>query len=151
MQVTDFLDVTFNLKNGKYYPFRKSNNEPLYIHAQSNHPPSIIKEIPNMINKRISEISCDEEQFEKAKPMYEKALENSGYKAKLKYVPKAPNPRRNRKSQIIRFNPPLIGVELYKTLKYILIISYMILNHKQVALIIFLNYISLSSDIIMFI
>ena len=60
LQITDFLDVTFNLKNGKYYPFRKPNNDPLYINAFSNHPKNIIKEIRNMIGKRISEISCDE-------------------------------------------------------------------------------------------
>ena len=29
LQTTDFLDVTFNLKNGKYYPFRKPNNDPM--------------------------------------------------------------------------------------------------------------------------
>ena len=60
LQITDFLDVTFNLKNGKYYPFRKPNNDPLYINAFSNHPKNIIKEIRNMIGERISEISCDE-------------------------------------------------------------------------------------------
>ena len=58
-----------------------------------------------MINKRISEISCDEEQFEKAKPMYEKALGKSGYKTSFKYV-KTPQPKRNRKRKIIWYNPP---------------------------------------------
>ena len=29
---TDFLDVSFNLDTGKYFPFKKSNNKPLYIH-----------------------------------------------------------------------------------------------------------------------
>ena len=28
---TDFLDVTFNLNSGKYWPYRKPNNPPLYI------------------------------------------------------------------------------------------------------------------------
>ena len=37
---TDFLGVTFNLVTGKYFPFRKVNNKPLYIIAKSNHPPS---------------------------------------------------------------------------------------------------------------
>ena len=36
LQITDFLDATFNLKSGKYYPFRKPNNDPLYINAQKN-------------------------------------------------------------------------------------------------------------------
>ena len=49
--VTDFLDVTFDLKSGTYYPYRKPNNELLYINKHSNHPPSIIKQIPSMISK----------------------------------------------------------------------------------------------------
>ena len=40
---TDFLGVSFNLNTGKYFPFQKPNNTPLYIHSKSNHPPSIIK------------------------------------------------------------------------------------------------------------
>ena len=38
LQIKDFLEVTSNLKNKKYCPFRKSNNDPLYINALSNHP-----------------------------------------------------------------------------------------------------------------
>jgi hypothetical protein len=30
-QVINFLDVTFNLCDGKHLPFRKPNNDPLYI------------------------------------------------------------------------------------------------------------------------
>ena len=48
----DFLDVTFNLKTGKYFPFRKPNNNRLYINCKSNHPPPIIKELPKMVNKK---------------------------------------------------------------------------------------------------
>ena len=33
---TDFLDVTFNLPTGTYYPYNKPNNALLYIHAQSS-------------------------------------------------------------------------------------------------------------------
>ena len=53
LAITDFLDVTFDLKFGTYYPYRKQNNEILYVHKQSNHPPSIIKQIPSMISKRV--------------------------------------------------------------------------------------------------
>ena len=51
---TDFLDVSFNLNTGKYFPFKKPNNAPLYIHSKSNHPPSIIKQLPSMTNKRMT-------------------------------------------------------------------------------------------------
>ena len=78
---TDFLDVTFNLLTGKYFPFRKVNNKPLYINAKSNHSDTTIKELPKMINKRLSELSCNQEEFDKAKPSYEEALSESNYKA----------------------------------------------------------------------
>ena len=35
----NFLDVTFNLQSDKYWPYRKPNDHPLYIHSRSNHPP----------------------------------------------------------------------------------------------------------------
>ena len=71
---TDFLDVTFNLVTEKFFPFRKPSNQPLYINAKSNHPPTILRNLPNMINKRLSELPCSEEEYEKAKPSYEIAL-----------------------------------------------------------------------------
>ena len=35
---TDILDVTFNLAMGKFFPFRKPNNVPLYMNVKPNHP-----------------------------------------------------------------------------------------------------------------
>ena len=32
----DFVDVTFNLVTGKFFPYQKSNNKQLYINAKSN-------------------------------------------------------------------------------------------------------------------
>ena len=71
---TDFLDVTFDLKSATYYPYRKQNNEILYLHKQSNHPPSIIKQIPSMISKRVSDISSDSDHFNKTAPDNNTAL-----------------------------------------------------------------------------
>ena len=34
---TNFLDVTLDLRSGRYWPFRKPNDRPLYIHRLSNH------------------------------------------------------------------------------------------------------------------
>ena len=36
---TDFLDITLNLTTGKYWPYRKPGDIPLYINAKLNHPP----------------------------------------------------------------------------------------------------------------
>ena len=103
---TDFLDVTFNLTSGKFFPHRKPNNTPLYINVKSNHPPSIIKDLPKMINKRLSDLSCNKEEFDKAKPLYEKSLHESGYKTSMSYAQTEVKNSRNRSRNIIWFNPP---------------------------------------------
>ena len=38
---TDFFDITLNLASRRYWPYRKPNDNPLYMHAHSNHPPCI--------------------------------------------------------------------------------------------------------------
>ena len=75
----DFSDVSFNLITGKYFPLKKPNNAPIYIHSESTHTLSIIKQLPLMTNKRISSLPCDEIEFNKGKITYETALKNSGY------------------------------------------------------------------------
>ena len=80
LQIKDFPDVTFKLKKGKYYPFKKTKQSPIIRQCSlSNHPKNIIKEISNMISKLVSEICCDKHEFEKAKGDYNKALENCGF------------------------------------------------------------------------
>ena len=54
LHVVNFLDVTFDLSTGKYKPYRKPNDDPLYINKHSNHPSSILRQLPTSINKRIS-------------------------------------------------------------------------------------------------
>ena len=101
-----FLDVTFNASTGKYWPFRKPNSILQYIHTQSNHPPNIKKQLPTMIEKRLSSIACDENEFNKAAPAYNQAIEKSSYKHNLVFqATKTENPR-NRKRNITWFNPP---------------------------------------------
>ena len=39
----DFLDVTLNIENKKFWPYRKPNSEILYINKNSNHPKNIKK------------------------------------------------------------------------------------------------------------
>ena len=125
LSVTDFLDVTLDLNTGKFYPYRKPNNKPMYINSNSNHPPSIVKQLPIIVNKRISDLSFNEKEFHKAKPMYENALESSGFQFELKYNPmNQNNKRRNRSRKIIWFNPPFnanvntnIGKEFLKIVR----------------------------------
>ena len=74
LHITEYLDVTFNLKTGKYYPYRKQNNSLRYIHKQSNHPPPIIQQIPSIISKRLPDIYSDKEHFDIAAPIYNEEL-----------------------------------------------------------------------------
>ena len=99
--ITDFLDVTFDLRTGKYYPYRKVK----YIHKQLNHPPSITKQIPDMISERISNISCDKECFDKAASHYNNALKKSGFNENIKFTPR-PLQRIKRSRNILWFDPP---------------------------------------------
>ena len=81
----NFLDVTLNHSAGTYRPYMKPGNTPLYIHTSSNHPPGIIKNIPLAVNKRLSSISSDAENFNKEIEPYQKALHRNGYTHQLKY------------------------------------------------------------------
>ena len=71
----NFLDVTLDLIKSSFAPYTKPNNTTLYVHAQSNHPPSIIKNTPPpAIYKRLSELSSNEAEFNNAKPPYQEEL-----------------------------------------------------------------------------
>ena len=76
--VVNFLDIQFNLLNGTFKPYRKPNNDPIYVHKDSNHPPQVLKELPKTIGKRISTISSSREIFESSKIEYKNALKISG-------------------------------------------------------------------------
>ena len=47
--LVDFIDVRFNLNDQTSEPYRKPNNEPVYINKQSNHPSNIIADNPKAI------------------------------------------------------------------------------------------------------
>ena len=57
-----------------------------------------------MVGKRLSELSCDENEFNKAKGAYETALKNSGHDPYLQY--NTEKTKRRRKRNVVWFNPP---------------------------------------------
>ena len=76
-----------------------------------------------MISARISENSCNKEEFNNAAPFYNKALSESGYSETITYVEAKPKKKRSRKRNIIWYNPPYssnvknnIGKEFFKLL-----------------------------------
>ena len=104
---TDFLDVQLDLKRNVYLPYSKPNNTPLYINKNSNHPPSVIRQIPSMIEHRLSSLSSNQQLFTQTKPTYEQALTNSGFTDKLQFRETKVNKQgKNRKRKITWYNPP---------------------------------------------
>ena len=95
-EVVDFLDVTFNLKDGTYKPYQKLDNKISYINVQSNHPPNIIKQLLKAIEQRLSNNSSNETIFNEAAPWYEKVLSEAGYDVQLKYNT---NKKTNKKTE----------------------------------------------------
>ena len=108
LKIVNYLDVTFNLTNNSYYPYRKLDNPPRYINIHSNHLPSIIKQVPDAISKRISSLSCNIDEFNKAAPLYNEALKKSGFNDQFSYrsTDHQQQPKNNRQRKVNWLNPP---------------------------------------------
>ena len=98
LQMTNFLDIVFDLQTGRLV---KVNNELLYFHKQSNHPSSITKQIPDIISKRLSNVTCDKECFDNTAPNHRT---HSGFNKNIKSTPQPQKRKRSR--SILWFNPP---------------------------------------------
>ena len=96
-KVVDYLDVTFNVKDGTYKLHHKPDNKITYINVQLNHPPNVIKQLPITIEQRLSNNSSNETIFNEASPLYEKALSEAGYDVKLKYNPNKKTKKKQKK------------------------------------------------------
>ena len=112
-KIIDFLDITMDLRTGVHKPFMKPNNIPLYVHNKSNHPPNIIKNIPESINRRLSNISSNEKIFQKAIPPYQDALKKvdittnwSTNQHPQTITTKTTNRKKEEERNITWFNPP---------------------------------------------
>ena len=89
----------------------------MYVSSNSNHPPSILCNIPESINQRLSNISSCKASFEEEAPHYQEALIKAGYDYKLSFTEKETNESENnmvdeeerkhgRCRNVIWFNPP---------------------------------------------
>ena len=112
LKTVNYLNITLNLNTGTYKPYRKPNDKTLYIHAKSNHPGNILKQLPISIEIRLSNLSSNPGIFHEASKHYQNILNQSAYDYKLQYKP--PNNEKenksksskNRKRNIIWFNTP---------------------------------------------
>ena len=109
LKIVNFLDMTFNLINGSYKPYKKPNDSLLYINENSNHPPQSKKKLPKTTTdyaekqRQIVQKFFKSGDFHASKIEYETALKNSGYKSvhfKYDLVYKN-NSKRNRQRNII--------------------------------------------------
>ena len=81
MKIVNYLDVTLNLNDGSYRPYKKPNEETNYINVNSK-----------VNRKTVITLSSSKEIFEETAPYYEQHLSNCGYKEKLNYRdPTPPN------------------------------------------------------------
>ena len=104
MKMVNYLDVTLNLENSAYRPYQNENNQIENINIESNHPSSIINQLPLSVESRLSS-----EIFNNSVTPYKDALDKSGYKYNFKYqanIIDAANNNKQRKRNIIWFNSP---------------------------------------------
>ena len=110
LKIVTFLDVEMNLDTGTYRLYRKPNNMTVYINRKSNHSPTIIKDLPKAIAKRISDISSSQIFLHESTPLYSDPLRKSGFHGNITFIPKTTNTKTNkkkiRKRKTIWFNPP---------------------------------------------
>ncbi len=122
LKTVNFLDVILSLQTGTHKPYRKPNDKPMYINIDSNHPPSLIRNIPKAVEKRLLELSSNSRIVKQAADTYSGVLKESGYKDEIHYKDsKQENQGRansnqqaengnhrkmSRKRTVIWFNPP---------------------------------------------
>jgi len=115
--------VELDLRNDTHRPYTKPNNTILYVDAKSNHPPSIKKNIPLAVQKRLSLLSSNEQIFYEAATPYQEALKKAGHTHLLVYEKPDPthNAKRTRTRNVTWFNPPFsqtvktnVGAEFLK-------------------------------------
>lgn len=96
------------MDTASYQPYRKPNDEPIYINRLSNHPPTIIKNILQAIGRRISELCSSEEALKNTAPAYNEALKSAGYNQEIEYQDTSATRegKKNRSRKIIWYNPP---------------------------------------------
>ena len=123
--MVNFLDVTQNLSNNSYKSFIKTDQHPSYINVNSNHPKTIIKQVPKAVNYQQMR-----KTFKESSKIYIDALKNSGFKEEFTYLEenianvinkeKNKYDHKNRKRKIIRFNPAFCRLTSINVGKYFL-------------------------------
>lgn len=72
-----------DFEEGRHFPFKKPNNQILYVDKESNHPKTITTTLPGMINTRIQTLSSSKDIFDTYKKPYIEGFKNAGYSPDL--------------------------------------------------------------------
>ncbi|GFO11714.1 hypothetical protein PoB_003821900 [Plakobranchus ocellatus] len=73
-KAVDFLDISFDLRTGTYKPHKKPNTNISYMNKESNHPPSIKRNLAKAIAIRLLNNSSNAEIFHQEAEKYQEAL-----------------------------------------------------------------------------
>ena len=84
-KVVNLIDIRLDLRTAIYKTYKKPNSNLTYIHKQSSHPPSVIKDLRKSINKRLSTNSKHAQIFNEACPSYAEALKKNGFNTNLQF------------------------------------------------------------------
>ena len=125
MTKCNFLDITLDLANKCHMPYKKENSSVIYINKNSNHPTTIKKNLPRMIEERLARLSTNINIFNNAKPCYQNALNNSNFKHKLEYVnntKQKENKKSKRTRNVLFYNPPFCQ-SVRTNIKYRLVVN----------------------------
>ena len=101
LKVANYLDVTFDLNDGSYRPYRKPNHETHYIHIQSDPPPSMAT-VHRKALITIIIITKRHHIMGNVSPANEKLT----YQKQGENIENIENIRKNRKSSITWFKQP---------------------------------------------
>ena len=75
--IVRFCYVQLNFDTSTYQPYRKPDSNPVYLKKISNHPTTILKQLPKSIEKFMLDISSNENVFIQLTPIYQDALQES--------------------------------------------------------------------------
>ena len=103
------IQIASNLNNGTFKPFSKNDSAPRYINISSNHPRSVLRQIPNAVNQRINKLSSGKKIFEENKSRYDDALKDSGFQGRLEYLTPVDLNSRARKNNVGTHTPLKVG------------------------------------------
>ena len=73
LQKVNFLAIQLDLNTSTYQPYRKPDNNPVYLTKIPITPTKVLKELPKSIEKHVSGISLNENVFTQSTPIYHNA------------------------------------------------------------------------------